>query len=324
MLANGCLSAGEQKLKRKSSSPATQTLKHSGTQALKHSNTQTLSPRRMINCNGHLLDLSSPVVMGILNVTPDSFFDGGQYADATSILGQAEKMLLEGASILDIGGASSRPGATVIPELEELNRAVSAIELILKHFPGTILSVDTWRAKVATEAVAAGAAIVNDISAGSLDPEMDHILAALAVPYVLMHLQGEPTTMQQNPSYEDVVTEVLDFFIKKIEKLRAIGIQDIILDPGFGFGKSLDHNFLLLRHLHVFKAVLNLPILAGVSRKSMICKPLGVKPEAALNGTSALHVFALEQGASILRVHDVKEAIEVIKLWKLASATATN
>lgn len=270
-----------------------------------------------LNCKGNLLDLSSPKVMGILNVTPDSFFDGGRYTAKPDMLAQAEKMLTEGASILDIGGASSRPGAIGLSEAEELRRVVTAVESLLKRFPEAILSVDTWRATVASAALKAGAAIINDISGGNLDPLMPETAAAANAPYILMHMQGSPETMQQNPQYEDVVGEVLDFFIRKVEALHNKGVYDIVLDPGFGFGKSLEHNFSLLRNLHVFKRTLGLPVMAGISRKSMICKPLGVKPAAALNGTTALHMVALQQGAALLRAHDVREAMEVIKLWKL-------
>ena len=269
-----------------------------------------------LNCRGHLLDLSRPVVMGILNVTPDSFFDGGHYTGADAALKQAEIMLSEGAAMLDVGGASSRPGAKEVSEVEELERVIPAIEIIKSHFPEAIVSVDTWRAGVAQAAVEAGASIVNDISAGSLDPKLYETVARLDVPYILMHMQGTPGTMQQNPQYEDVVTEVLDFFIGEIKKLRALGIKDIVLDPGFGFGKTVEHNFLLLKNLHVFGHVTGLPVLAGISRKSMICKVLKVKPENALNGTTALHMVALQQGAQILRAHDVKEAMEVIRLWE--------
>lgn len=271
---------------------------------------------KSIQCKGQLLELSRPVVMGILNATPDSFFDGGRYTDENRLLHQAEKMLLEGASILDIGGASSRPGAATVTEAEELGRVLPAIEIVLKNFPDALLSVDTWRASVARSAVEAGACIVNDISAGELDPEMFETVAQLQVPYILMHMQGTPDTMQQAPHYEEVVTEVLDFFIRKTAVLRSLGVKDIVLDPGFGFGKTLEHNFSLLKNLHVFHHVMDLPLLAGLSRKSMICKTLGVKPADALNGTTALHMVALQQGASILRVHDVREAIEVIRLWE--------
>jgi dihydropteroate synthase len=270
----------------------------------------------ILNCKGRLLDLSSPVVMGILNITPDSFFDGGKFTQENALLQQAEKMLLEGAAILDIGGASSRPGAAEVMEAEEMARVLPAVEILLKYFPETTLSVDTWRATVAQAAVNAGVGIVNDISAGNLDPEFLETVAKLDVPYILMHMQGNPDNMQQNPQYEAVVTEVLDFFIQKVAMLRQLGIKDIVLDPGFGFGKSVEHNFALLKNLHVFSRVLGLPVLAGISRKSMICKPLGIKPSEALNGTTALHMVALQQGAKILRAHDVREAVEVIKLWE--------
>lgn len=255
--------------------------------------------------------------MGILNITPDSFFDGGKYLDEASILLQAEKMLLEGASILDLGGASSRPGAAEVSESEEMQRILPIVEVLVKKFPEALLSVDTWRASVAQAAVTAGASIVNDISAGSLDENLFETVSELDCPYILMHMQGVPQTMQKSPEYEDIVTEVLDFFIQKIAILRSLGIKDIVIDPGFGFGKTVEHNYALLQNLHVFQNVLGLPVLAGLSRKSMICKPLGIKPAEALNGTTALHMVALQQGANILRAHDVREAIEVIKLWKL-------
>ncbi len=255
--------------------------------------------------------------MGILNITPDSFFDGGRYLDEASILLQAEKMLFEGASILDIGGASSRPGAAEVSESEEIQRILPIVEVLVKNFPEALLSVDTWRASVAQAAVTAGASIVNDISAGSLDENLFKTVAELDCPYILMHMQGVPQTMQKSPEYEDIVTEVLDFFIQKIAILRSLGIKDIVIDPGFGFGKTVEHNYALLKNLHVFQNVLGLPVLAGLSRKSMICKPLGIKPAEALNGTTALHMVALQQGANILRAHDVREAMEVIKLWKL-------
>lgn len=274
------------------------------------------APRTTLNCQGRLLDLSSPVVMGILNVTPDSFFDGGRYSGKDAALKQAEKMLSEGAAILDIGGASSRPGAAEVSEKEELERVVPVIAVIKSHFSEAIISVDTWRANVAKAAIEAGASVVNDISGGQFDGKMFETVAALGTPYILMHMQGTPGTMQQSPHYEDVVTEVLDFFIQKIEKLRAQGVKDIVLDPGFGFGKTVEHNYQLLKNLHVFGNVTGLPVLAGISRKSMICKVLKVNPEHALNGTTALHVVALQQGAKILRVHDVREAAEVIILWE--------
>ncbi len=277
-----------------------------------------------LNARSRLLDLTRPAVMGILNVSPDSFFDGGRYTTNNELLHQAEKMLNAGAGMLDIGGASSRPGATEVTEDQELSRVLPAIEALSKNFPDTILSIDTWRGKVAAAAVQAGAGIINDISAGSLDTAMYPTLQALQkdrrvgpVPYILMHMQGRPETMQQDPNYTDVVTEVLDFFIAEVGKLRALGVTDIILDPGFGFGKTVEQNYQLLRQLPVFSQVLGLPVLAGLSRKSMICKVLKVNPEHALNGTTALHMVALQQGANILRVHDVREAMEVIRLWEM-------
>ena len=269
-----------------------------------------------LNCRGHLLDLSEPVVMGILNTTPDSFFDGGRFVDEEAVVARVRKMLAEGAVVIDVGGVSTRPGAAEVSEREELQRVIPVVASVKKHFPDAVVSIDTWRSKVAQEAVGAGAAIVNDISAGRFDPRLFETVAALDVPYILMHMQGTPQTMQQNPRYENVVNEVLDFFIEKLEKLRRLGIKDIVLDPCFGFGKTVEHNFHLLKNLAVFEHVLNLPVLAGISRKSMICKVLKVNPEHALNGTTALHVEALRQGARILRVHDVKEAAEVIALWK--------
>lgn len=267
-----------------------------------------------INCRGRLLDLSRPVVMGILNVTPDSFFRGSRVGDTDALLRQADKMLSEGAALLDIGGASSRPGAGEVPEAEEMRRVVPAIELIVKNFPEVILSADTWRASVAKAALEVGAGIVNDISAGRWDAEMYPAVAESGCPYILMHAHGTPATMQVDPHYNDVVQEVLDFFVRELGKLRALGVRDIVLDPGLGFGKTVAHNYALLKNLEVFSMATGLPVLAGLSRKSMICKVLGVKPEHALNGTTALHVVALQQGARILRAHDVKEALEVVRL----------
>lgn len=276
----------------------------------------------ILNCRGRLLDLSRPLVMGILNVTPDSFYDGGRYRDETTILQQTEKMLREGASLLDIGGASSRPRAQEVAETEELRRVIPVIESILKNFPEALISVDSWRATVTRAAVEAGAVLANDISAGNLDPTLLDTVAELGVPYVLMHMQGSPETMQKSPHYEDVVTEVLDFFIQKVDQLRQLGVKDIILDPGFGFGKTQEHNYTLLKNLPVFSQILGLPVLAGLSRKSMIWKPLGITAREALNGTTALHMVALQQGARILRAHDVREAVEVVRLWELLNGSS--
>ena len=274
-----------------------------------------LHQQTTLNCKGRLLDISQPIIMGILNTTPDSFYDGGQYAAITPALQQAERMLSEGATIIDIGGMSSRPGAQIISVEEELKRVIPAIDAIHQAFPGAIISIDTVRSQVAKTAVEHGASIVNDISAGRIDPELYKTVAQLGVPYVLMHMQGKPGNMQDKPDYNDVVQEVLDFLIREIDKLRQLGVNDIIIDPGFGFGKTVAHNYQLLKHFHLFQ-VIGVPILAGLSRKSMICKVLKVNPPKALNGTTALHMVALQEGAKILRVHDVKEANEVIRLWQ--------
>ena len=271
-------------------------------------------PQITLNCNGQLLSLEKPIVMGILNVTPDSFFDGGHYANEKTVLRQAEKMLAAGAKIIDIGGMSSRPGAKIISSKTEIARILPPIQQIMKAFPETIISIDTIRSEVARVAVEAGASMINDISAGSLDPNFYKTVAALQVPYILMHMQGKPENMQDHPEYADISLEVLDFFIKEVGKLRELGVKDIILDPGFGFGKTIDHNYQLLNNMHVYQ-ILELPILAGISRKSMIYKYLGNSPEKALNGTTALNMVALQQGAKILRVHDVKEAVETIQLF---------
>ncbi len=273
-----------------------------------------LFQQQTINCKGRLLDLSNPIVMGVLNLTPDSFFDGGKYSSEKAILTQVERMLTEGAALIDIGGMSSRPGADIVSPEEELLRVMPSINLIVKNFPDLILSVDTVHSKVAKEAVEGGVHIINDISGGDIDSEMFATVAKLEVPYVLMHMKGKPSNMQSQPAYDDVVQEVLDFFVKKIGELRALGVKDIILDPGFGFGKSLEHNYDLLKNLEVLK-ILELPLLIGISRKSMIYKLLETSASEALNGTTALHMVALQQGAQILRAHDVREAREVIQLY---------
>jgi len=252
--------------------------------------------------------------MGILNVTPDSFYDGGRYDDSDAVLRQVEKMLHEGATIIDVGGMSSRPGARGVPVEEELNRVIPTVQAIRKRFTEAFISIDTVWAKVAKEAIEAGADIVNDISGGSMDDALIPTVATLNVPYILMHIQGTPQTMQNEPHYEDVVTDVLDYFIKKTAELRQNGIKDIILDPGFGFGKTIEHNYTLLKKMSIFQ-ITDLPLLAGVSRKSMIYKILDTTPDKALNGTTALNMIALQNGANILRVHDVREAVEVVKLY---------
>ena len=258
--------------------------------------------------------LDKPLVMGIINATPDSFYEGHLQKGLEGIEALADKMLADGADILDIGGQSTRPGSQRITVDEELKRVLPVIEKILAKNTAAIISIDTYHSKVALEAVQAGASIVNDISAGGMDEKMITTVAELKVPYVCMHIQGTPETMQQNPHYENVVTAVLDFFISKAEECKRAGIHDIIIDPGFGFGKTIPHNFQLLKNLSVFK-MLEMPILAGISRKSTIYKTLGITTDEALNGTTSLNTIALMNGANILRVHDVKEAKEAVLLF---------
>jgi dihydropteroate synthase len=271
------------------------------------------SQKTLLNCRGRLLDLSSPKIMGILNVTPDSFYDGGKLDSDSAFLSMAEKMLNDGAAVLDVGGMSSRPGAKEISAEEELQRVIPALLLLQKNFPETLVSIDTSRSRVAQQAVQAGASIVNDISAGRSDDQLLATVARLRVPYVLMHMSGTPSTMQQNPQYENVVAEVYEFLKKKIIELIRLGISDIVIDPGFGFGKTAEHNFMLLKNLDLFQT-LGQPLLAGLSRKSMIHRVLGLRPDEALNGTTVLNTVALMKGAALLRVHDVKEAKEAIAL----------
>jgi dihydropteroate synthase len=272
-----------------------------------------------LHSKGRILDISQPVVMGILNATPNSFYNKGQSADALSLLRTAEKMLKDGAAILDIGGASTKPGQELIHEEEELKRVMPVVELIHKNFPDAWLSIDTYNARVAKETVEAGVSIVNDVSSGRFDNDMLKTVAALKVPYIAMHMQGTPATMQVAPQYQNVVDEVKTYLQKVCDQCVAAGITEVVIDPGFGFGKTVEHNFQLLGSLHSFTS-LGKPILAGLSRKSMICKPLKVNPEHALNGTTALNMVALQQGANILRVHDVKEAMEVIKLFRFLNS----
>jgi dihydropteroate synthase len=267
-----------------------------------------------INCKGKLLMMDEPVVMGIINATPDSFFEGHLKLPTENIVTLAGKMVTDGAAILDIGGLSTKPGSEPISLQEEIDRILPVIESIHAVYPQIILSIDTYNSSVAKAAVNAGASIINDISGGNLDADMIDTAAALGVPYICMHMQGTPTTMQQHAFYNDVVKEVLDFFITKIETCHKAGIKDVIIDPGFGFAKTIAHNFKLLRDLAVLK-ITGKPILAGLSRKSSIYKTLGITATESLNGTTALNTMALINGASILRVHDVKEATEVVKLF---------
>ena len=269
---------------------------------------------RYINAGGKLLDLGTPLVMGILNITPDSFYKGSRHNSDSDIIKTAFEMLEQGADIIDMGGYSSRPGAADITEEEESTRVLKAVKLVSTEFPDARISIDTFRADVACRAVEeCGAHIINDISGGEADSSMFNIVAKLNVPYVLMHMKGEPRTMQNNPVYDDVVADILKWFGERIYKLRSMGVKDIIIDPGFGFGKNIGHNFEILRRLNEF-SVAGLPVMAGISRKSMIWKTLEISPDDALNGTTALHALALANGADILRVHDVMEAVQVVKL----------
>ncbi len=266
-----------------------------------------------INCKGNLIDLTTPKVMGILNVTPDSFFDGGKYKNENDILSQAEKMLNEGATFIDVGAYSSRPGAKHISEEEELQRIVPVIELLINNFPDIIISVDSFRSRVVAETIKVGAALVNDISGGKMDEQMFNTVARLQVPYIIMHMQGTPKNMQRSPVYNDVVKEIITFFTDQLFKLRQLKVNDIIIDVGFGFGKRAEHNYELLQNLSLFKS-LDVPILTGISRKSMLYKLLDISPKKALNATTVANTIALLNGTNILRVHDVKEAVEAVKI----------
>ena len=276
-----------------------------------------------INCKGNLIDVSSPKVMGILNITPDSFYDGGKYKNESDILFQTEKMLLEGATFIDVGAYSSRPGAAHISENEELSRMIPVVDLLINHFPEIIISVDTFRSKIAKETIENGAAIINDISGGKMDEKMFQTIADLQVPYILMHMLGTPQNMQQNPVYEDVTKEIISFFAAQIYKLHQLKVNDIIIDVGFGFGKTMQHNYEILNNLSLFE-ILDAPILAGVSRKSMLYKPLKINAYEALNATTVANTIALLNGANILRVHDVKEAMEAIKIVNQLESSEKN
>jgi dihydropteroate synthase len=271
-----------------------------------------------LNCKGKLLSMGKPLVMGILNITDDSFYAASRMQHIDAIKNKATQMLQEGADILDIGAQSTRPGSIRISVDDELKKLLPAIEMLVHLFPEIIISIDTYHSKVAKETVNAGASIVNDISAGEMDKSMLKTVASLKVPYICMHMKGVPETMQQQAQYEDVTKEVLDYFIAKIDECKHAGINDVIIDPGFGFSKNISQNLLLLKNLSVFK-MLDKPILAGISRKSTIYKTLKIAVEDSLNGTTVLNTLALQNGASILRVHDVKEAKEVITLFEAYS-----
>jgi dihydropteroate synthase len=276
----------------------------------------SFSPKITLQSKGKLFLLNEPWVMGILNLTPDSFYAGSRVDSASEkVLQLAEKMIIDGADVLDVGGYSSRPSADFVSEEEELKRTVNAIAQLKKTFPDSLISIDTFRSKIAKEAVNAGADMVNDISAGELDPDMIPTVGTLAVPYIAMHMRGNPKTMQENTRYENILLEIMNYFSKKLEDCKNSGIKDVIIDPGLGFAKTLEQNYWILRNLAYFKTI-QAPVLVGLSRKSMIYKKLEIQPENALNGTTALNMAALINGANILRVHDVKEAKETIKLYK--------
>ncbi len=276
---------------------------------------------KYINVAGKLLDLSIPKVMGVINITPDSFYEGSRVTEEKEILKTAAGMIEDGADIIDIGGYSSRPGAAHVPPEEEKKRVLKAISLINREFPEIIISIDTFRSEIAREAVSeCGAHMVNDISGGEADRDMFSVIQQLNIPYIMMHMQGKPENMQDNPVYTDVVADILVWFSSKIVRLQSAGVKDIIIDPGFGFGKTAGHNFEILNRLGDF-SISGLPLLAGMSRKSMIWKTLGISPEEALNGTTVLNTIALMKGADILRVHDVKEAVQVVRLMEIIKNT---
>lgn len=282
-----------------------------------------IHPKVTLNLCGSLLVLENPVVMAVININADSFYEKSRFTERGSILKQAETHLLEGATFLDIGGMSSRPGAPISNAKEEVEKIVPVIKSLKKEFPDAFISIDTVHSAVANAAYQEGAVLVNDISAGAIDPDMFPFLAKTNIPYVLMHLKGVPRNMQDNTDYKDVSLDVLDFLILKYQALKELGVKDIIIDPGFGFGKDVVQNYELLQHLSIFK-ILECPLMVGLSRKSMIYKVLEGTPEDALHGTTALHFFALQQGALILRAHDVKPAIDTIRVWKALENAKTN
>ncbi len=269
-----------------------------------------------LNCKGRILVVDKPIVMGIINVTPDSFFEGSRFQRTDAILGEAEKMLKEGATVLDIGGQSTRPGSELLSPDEELKRIIEPVQAISRDFPDAIISIDTFHSRVATDALSAGASIVNDVSGGNFDARMFPTVASFRAPYVLMHMRGTPQDMQANPQYQEITREIMDYFIHQLSILTNAGLSDVIIDPGFGFGKTALHNFELLKHLSIFK-MLERPILIGISRKSTIYKSLQITVDEALNGTTVLNTIGLLNGANILRVHDVRPAMEAIKLVKM-------
>ena len=279
---------------------------------LQHKKT-SFSPKKTINCKGNLISFDKPLVMGIVNLTPDSFFDGGKFQNIGEIINYIDKILVQGADIIDIGAVSTRPGAKEVSMQEEENRLIPVLKKVSSMFPSAIISVDTFRSQMAKKAVENGASIINDISAGNFDKEMFSVISQLQVPYIIMHINGIPQNMQDNPKYDNVTKEVIEYFAEKVERLKKMGVNDIIIDPGFGFGKTVEHNYELLKNLEYF-SVFELPIMVGFSRKSMINRVLNISPEGALNGTTVLNTYSLNKGANILRVHDVREAVELVKI----------
>lgn len=281
-----------------------------------------LKRKNTINLSGRILDLAKPIVMGILNVTPDSFFDGGRYKTEKKVLKRAEEILQQGGTVIDIGAVSTKPGAEGISTKDEIDRLLPAVKAVKKAFSNAFVSIDTYRSWVALKVIEeCGPCIVNDVSGGNFDVNMFDTIGKLGVPYILMHMQGTPLKMQENPVYEDIIRDISLFFTEQVKKLTKAGVKDVIIDPGFGFGKTIEHNFELLNRLDSFK-VFQLPLLVGVSRKSMIFKLLGANPEEALNGTSVVNTLALMGGADILRVHDVREAAEVIRILNMVRSTS--
>lgn len=266
-----------------------------------------------LNCGGNLVDLSTPKVMGIVNITPDSFYENSRFTEEKKLLEQVGQQLTDGATFIDIGAMSTRPGSKEISEMEETERLLPALRSVVKEFPSAIISIDTYRSEIAKKAIDLGAHLINDISGGKFDTNMIPTISKLKVPYIMMHTLAKPETMQHNPVYSDVIKEIIQFFSRQLQALRELEVQDVILDPGFGFGKTMEHNYHILKHFNEFN-LLHCPLLAGVSRKGMIWKLLEITPQNALNGTTVAHTLALQNGAKILRVHDVKPAVEAIKI----------
>ncbi|MFA5328724.1 MAG: dihydropteroate synthase [Prolixibacteraceae bacterium] len=284
--------------------------------------TKFLKRKNTINLNGRIIDLAKPVVMGILNVTPDSFFDGGKYKTEKKIVKRAEEILEHGGTVIDIGAVSTKPGTDGLSTKDEIDRLLPAVRAVRKNFPNAFISIDTYRSWVALKVIEeCGPCIVNDVTGGNFDVHMFDTIGKLGVPYILMHMQGTPLKMQENPEYDDIIRDISLFFTDRVKKLAKAGVKDVIIDPGFGFGKTLEHNYELLNRLDSFK-VFQLPLLVGVSRKSMIYQLLGAKPDEALNGTTVVNTLALMGGADILRVHDVREAAEAIRILNMIRSTS--